>query len=834
MPAPSSPTIRPVVSQPLRLWDITTPLSKGKDVQDVFPEGNVPPVFTDEFAFGIQNLVANRTSKVTPWLYVPTPEYQKVVTSGKANRKAWLSTETTRHMLFSLTEAKNPSARLVTKGNENPIHNIRGCVYDYDLTADMPTKQIQDLLDVAARKSGLAYFPNFIGRTASGGLRTVYLYAVPMLCHNEELYRVFRTEEARTLRPETLFPGFDSSPHLESYVYFDVGTQWFYIHDGLISEDTTHRWMLKAGTRVLRGMSEVEIPLEDIEKEVHLRFPGRWKGPFTEGSRGVRFWDASADNPTAAIVRPDGMQCFTGVLPFVSWSDILGKAFVEPYEVKATGEITKNLFYDGRTFWIPGPNKEVYLEFSKDGLKLDLAVNFSLSTVKRKGGIPSQVDTLIAYVSRYNRISGALPFIGRKPGKITYNGETFLNTCYTKPMAPAEVEKFPTWGKDFPWLASYFDSLFCRPQAVQRDVLLAWIKRYYEGLLRFHPTFGQVLFLVGPAGCGKSFFINQILGRIFGRSHDVGEYVQGNDQYPGSAMYSAPLWYVDDTAPVSDAQRHRRYTAMLKKISAGRAMRFNEKFAKSNMVEWGGRVIVACNLDLESVRLLPTMDMSNADKVILLKCGLDSVRLFDPSQEVNEVRVIQELPYFLGWLRAWNPPEEVVNQSDARYVVNSYQHTDLVSASEIASDTQPVYEALIGFLESNAEVISPEVGSGMTDGDGTEYPGHYVGTTQSLYKALSADDPTLFKNANQGTLRRTLQRLMDKRIPIRTKECHGIQYWIIPINLHEKRKYTKENPDPDVVGVPTDESLDSGPSDPGGEPERYLDPEEDGTEDVHV
>lgn len=50
---------------------------------------------------------------------------------------------------------------------------------------------------------------------------------------------------------------------------------------------------------------------------------------FELGARGVRFWDPLADCPTAAIVRENGMVCFTGAFPFQSWADIFGTDFID-------------------------------------------------------------------------------------------------------------------------------------------------------------------------------------------------------------------------------------------------------------------------------------------------------------------------------------------------------------------------------------------------------------------------------------------------------------------------------------------------------------------------
>ena len=62
---------------------------------------------------------------------------------------------------------------------------------------------------------------------------------------------------------------------------------------------------LRFRKRPIGAGSATKSPIGRVAEEVEKRFPGRWPGAFEIGARGPRFWDDTASNPTAAIVRSD-------------------------------------------------------------------------------------------------------------------------------------------------------------------------------------------------------------------------------------------------------------------------------------------------------------------------------------------------------------------------------------------------------------------------------------------------------------------------------------------------------------------------------------------------
>jgi hypothetical protein len=156
-------------------------------------------------------------------------------------------------------------------------------------------------------------------------------------------------------------------------------------------------------------------------------------------------------------------------------------------------------------------------------------------------------------------------------------------------------------------------------------------------------------------------------------------------------MFNVPLWCVDDAMVSTHETRQLLYSAMLKKIAADSKFEFSEKYRKGGMVEWGGRVVVTCNDDPESLSAVPQLTVSNDDKVMLLKMSNNSEKFHKVNPE-EEAR--KELPYFLKWLmQDWVVPSHVVN-ANPRYGVVPYKHEGTYDDAMHANDLHGLEEIL--------------------------------------------------------------------------------------------------------------------------------------------
>jgi hypothetical protein len=154
---------------------------------------------------------------------------------------------------------------------------------------------------------------------------------------------------------------------------------------------------------------------------------------------------------------------------------------------------------------------------------------------------------------------------------------------------------------------------------------------------------------------------------------------------------------VDDASPATDMRAHRKYSAKIKALAANGHIVHRAMYSLPMEVLWLGRIVVTCNLDPASLEILPSLEMSNRDKVCLFIVQNSKVS-FSSRREENVALVSEELPHLLRWLVEWPFPKLLVD-AGSRYYVKVYHHKSVVQAIEDQSDTSAFVEILQQFLD---------------------------------------------------------------------------------------------------------------------------------------
>jgi hypothetical protein len=361
--------------------------------------------------------------------------------------------------------------------------------------------------------------------------------------------------------------------------------------------------------------------------------------------------------------------------------------------------VIATLWFDGREYWRQGENGR-FQSLGREDMRLWLKSKHGLSANVPKGESCSEVDHALRMVQETKRVVCAAPIVLKPAGLIRVGGQSVLNVSTVKVIEPAPepVE----WGEGFPWLAEFLDGFFEPPE--QLPYFLAWLKRFYESGWRRALLPGQAAFLCGEKDQGKNLMSGVVVSKLVGGHVDAADYLTGQTKFSGG-FFEMPLWSMDDVTPLADSAKHRHYTALLKKMVANRIFSADEKFKKVQTVEWCGRIMVTANLDPESIRVLPALDVSNQDKVSLFR-----VKTMDRNFPADVVEVITgELPYFGRWLIDWVIPEHVVGTS--RYGVKAYIEESLQAEARQSSDTAQFEELLGAFLKQLATGTKEWVGT---------------------------------------------------------------------------------------------------------------------------
>ncbi len=660
--------------------------------------------------YAIPNLRSSVVSEVKePWnLKTKTPpDY----TQGSAKVKAWCSRYETEHAMISGYEGTAPEVR-VTK-DDNPPYKLHALIVDYD--APLPENPVAHLLT----RRACEFLPSYLIRTASNA-RLVWFFEQPILYTNSSHWKAFLATLTRQLGLGKWLGGLDAPALSNPFTYYELGQEWIPVDpNSKIPHSILTLWFIQAAERAEfeeGGQISYQIPFEDMAAEIELRWPGRWRGPFIEGARGVRFWDPHADNVTAAVVTKDGMLCFTGTQAFVPWRQLFGNAWVEQYEADAISDIMKNTVYDGQLFYMQ-MDEGSWVSFSKPDFTQELRVR-GKDPIKRKGQTASEIDIIENRVKRYNRVKAAMPFLFFPRGVISYGRDRYLNISTVRPCTPAPPltggnMSFLEGRKYFPLIHSVLRNMFTvedddEANHEQLTHLLAWLKYAYCNAHAQTPRPGHTVVIAGPPGKGKSFLSWQIISRLLGGRADAASHLVDGDAWT-ERLLENPVMTIDDSSALTDERSRRAFTNKVKRYTANAEMLFNQKYVKTGNVPWFGRIVITCNLDAESLMILPDMDASTADKICLFKTGDAKITAFK-SWEENNKAVGQQLPMFARFLIDWPYPEHVPTD-ERRFGVAAYHHPDLFNAAR-AHGIGLLLELVSGFMEEYCDLNKVEFWEG--------------------------------------------------------------------------------------------------------------------------
>lgn len=610
--------------------------------------------------------------------------YPRPAFPDKEAFRAWGAHKDTQHLFYSPCEGLIPSERV---GGTNPPKLLHGLVGDYDqhgITVEMR--------EAITKNPKNTYLPTWSSETFSKGARLVWEFEEPMLCDNPELMKRFYQIAEKEVNATHILPHFDPSSFRNTQ-YFEIGTDWREVVGGApIPSSVVGLWLFKAAMMKGLRLEGQEIPMEDIAEEVERRWPGVWPGKFQEGARGPLFWLEDGINRIGCQVGSKGMICYSSRASssFIPWSEILGKKFVEKWNEDRFGAAARDLWFDGKSYWwhvdeeyIPRNKEDSIMHLKRLGISGKTEAKQNLSDAERT----------LCMVQDTKKVAMAAPLLFVKDEIVVMDGENVLNIGRREALEEATGEGAAD-PANFPWLWEWVNKAWDSAEQngiPQRDYFLAWLKRFWESARECKLLQGQMLIVAGGAGQGKTFMSRHIVGGALGGSVDAAAFLQGRTAFNKQAA-ETPVWRIDDAISNATRADANRFNETLKAHIANPIASYHPKFRDSVELPWKGRIVLTCNTDPDSLSIIPSLDNTVADKIMLMKFS-SWIPSFKASHE-QEAMVQAELPYFLAWLKAWNPPAKVIDRGNPRYGVVSFHHPELLETSQEASSTQSFLEVL--------------------------------------------------------------------------------------------------------------------------------------------
>jgi hypothetical protein len=275
-----------------------------------------------------------------------------------------------------------------------------------------------------------------------------------------------------------------------------------------------------------------------------------------------------------------------------------------------------------------------------------------------------------------NRVNYAGPFCGRPPGKWKETDVTILAT-----RGPTIIE-----GKqgDAELMVKFWKSLLGKGRdpffEEQYKTLLGWLKHGRVALRNYLQHLpGQLLALIGPAGCGKSLGQSFVTFSLGGRQVDPSGYLVKGSAF-NSEMWGAEHLRLGDEELIEDGRGGiHKLRERLKKVVVADEYPFHAKYVNGRSARPIWRTTLSANDDSESIGVLPPPSASFSDKVSYLRCYAPAEPYHDGSDEARREywrRMMKALPAFLYIVDNFEVPEKM---RSSRFYVGEFHHPEVIS-----------------------------------------------------------------------------------------------------------------------------------------------------------
>lgn len=367
--------------------------------------------------------------------------------------------------------------------------------------------------------------------------------------------------------------------------------------------------------------------------------------------------------------------------------------------------------FNRQNYWMPNERGD-WITMNETQIMRQLRAA-GVSPKRPEGSHVSQLDQCLITIQRQRDVHYAGPLAGYHAGIHTIGEKRILVTESPRLINPVAGE--------WPTLNKLIEGLLVNEDCDQRPYLYGWCKIAAEALLARQKRPGQCLALCGPHNCGKSLLQILLTTLLGGRAAKPYQYMSGQTTF-NADLFEAEHLMIEDDQSSTDIRARRNFGANLKAFAVNETQRCHPKGRAALTLTPFWRVSITTNDEPENLMVLPPLDDSLGDKLILLRAFK---RPMPMPTESNEDRAVfwatlqSELPAFVHFLTTWTIPAELRSN---RFGITHYHHPELVQAIDSLAPEQK----LIMLIDS--ELFS------------TPAAGSWHGTAAKLEARLTATD----------------------------------------------------------------------------------------------
>jgi len=318
----------------------------------------------------------------------------------------------------------------------------------------------------------------------------------------------------------------------------------------------------------------------------------------------------------------------------------------------------------------------------------------------------SQLDAHINTLQTQFDVSYAGPLAGAQTGVLDFEGRKILVTDSPR-ILPSRPDEWPLLGK-------VLANLLRDEHADQRPYFYGWLKVAREALRSGINRPGQALVMAGPRDCGKSLVQNLITLLLGGRAAKPYGWMMGATDF-NAELFGAEHLMIEDECASTDIRARRNFGAQLKSVTVNTLQKCHQKNRTALNIEPFWRISITVNDEPENLMVLPPIDDSIGDKLILLRANKRPMPMPTTTQEDRRVfmeTLHAELPAFCHFLDEWEIPTELGSH---RFGIAHYHHPELLQALEELAPETRLLQLLYVVPGSNWKGSQAQLESLLTD-----------------------------------------------------------------------------------------------------------------------
>lgn len=323
-------------------------------------------------------------------------------------------------------------------------------------------------------------------------------------------------------------------------------------------------------------------------------------------------------------------------------------------------------------YWVPDSRGD-WIKVNESSIKRQLKTQ-GFSAKVAEGEYASLLDKKLVDIQLKQNVAYAGALAGYFKGLVETCGNRVLVANSPRIITPQKG--------DWPIIGKLIENLLTEPNNDQRPYLFGWLKFGVEALHSGSRRPGQVLAMAGEHACGKSLLQNLFTEMLGGRAAKPYRYMSGRTTFNGD-LFGAEHLMIEDEAPSTDIRARRNLGTKIKAFAANESHSCHPKGLPAFTAKPFWRVSITLNDEPENLMILPPLDESLTDKIILLRARKAPMPM--PTHTYVErnafwAALISELPAFLHFLQEWTVPGHL---RCSRYGVCAYQHPALLAAIDV-------------------------------------------------------------------------------------------------------------------------------------------------------